>query len=144
MPESEKSLKYELIEHTGDVGIKIYGDTLKDLFINAAFGMFEIMAEISNVQNSLASEVEVAGDNYEELLVNWLSELNYLFIAENQIFNKFEINRLTDKELFGIALGEKFDPHKHLVHREIKAVTYHELYVKQIKNRWQAQIIFDI
>lgn len=144
MPESDNLVRYELIEHTGDVGIKIYGDTLKDLFINAAFGMFDIMAEISNVQHSLASEIEVAGDNYEELLVNWLSELNYLFIAENQIFNKFEINRLTDKELFGVAIGERFDSHRHIVQREIKAVTYHELYVKQIKNRWQAQIIFDI
>ena len=144
MPASSNLLKYKQIEHTGDIGIKIYGDSLKDLFINAAYGMFDVMVDISNVNQSLAIEIEVAGDNYEELLVNWLSELNYLFIAESQIFNEFEITRITENELYATAIGDKFDPHKHVIHTEIKAVTYHEIYVKQVKNKWQAQVIFDI
>ena len=141
---SQNSLIYKQIEHTGDIGIKVFGDSREDIFINAAYGMFDIIADISKVTQSLVEEVEVAGDNPEELLVSWLSELNYIFITENKIFNKFEITHLSDTELNGSAIGEQFNPHKHPINTEIKAVTYHEIYVKQLKNKWEAQIIFDI
>jgi len=144
MANSQNSLKYKQIEHTGDIGIKVFGDSRVDMFINAAYGMFDIIADITNVTKSLVKKVEVAGDNTEELLVSWLSELNYIFITEDKIFNKFEIVHLTDKELTGSAIGEQFNPHKHPINTEIKAVTYHEIYVKQLKNKWEAQIIFDI
>ena len=144
MPESKESLKYKQIEHTSDIGIKVFGNSMKDLFINAAFGMFDIMTDISSVNHSLAEGIEIAGDNPEEIMVSWLSELNYLFITESKIFNKFEIYRLTDTELNGSAIGEKLDPRRHPIHTEIKAVTYHEIYIKQLKKKWEAQIIFDI
>ena len=144
MTSVNNSLRYKQIEHTGDIGIKIFGNSLEDIFINAAYGMFDVIADISNVNTNLIEEVEVAGDNHEELLVNWLSELNYLFITEHIIFNKFEITRLTDTELHAAAIGDRFDSRKHPLNTEIKAVTYHEIYVKQLKNKWEAQIIFDI
>ena len=144
MSNVKKPLRYKQIEHTGDIGIKIFGNSLEDLFINAAYGMFDIMTDISNVNKNVAEKVEVAGDNHEELLVNWLSELNYLFITEQIIFTKFEITRLTDTELHATVIGDRFDSRKHPLNAEIKAVTYHEIYIKQLKNKWEAQIIFDI
>jgi len=144
MPDLKKTPKYKQIEHTGDIGIKVFGESVEDLFINAAYGMFDIIADISNVEHDLVEEIEVAGGNHEELLVNWLSELNFIFITENEIFSKFKITHLTDTELNGSAIGEKYNLHKHPINTEIKAVTYHEICVKQLKNKWEAQIIFDI
>ena len=138
------SAKYKQIEHTGDVGIKVFGDSKKELFANAACGMFDVILDTTNVQQTLAEEIDVAGDNIEELLVNWLSELNYLFITEQKVFRKFDIHRLSDTELVAVAMGEKYDPRRHPMNAEIKAVTYHEIYIKQVKNKWEAQIIFDI
>jgi len=140
----KNSMRYEQIEHTGDIGIKVYGATLPDIFINAAAAMFEVMLEAKKSEVTLADEIEVTGDNHEELLVNWLSELNYIFSTENKVFNKFEISRITNTELAGVAMGEKFSPYNHKMKTEIKAVTYHEIYLKQIKDRWEAQVIFDI
>jgi len=144
MVESQVELRYKQIEHTGDIGIKIFGKSIKDLFINAAYGMFDVMADISNVKQVIAEDIDVAGDNHEELLVNWLSELNFVFITNGLIFNKFEITRMTTNELTGSAIGEKFDARRHPLNTEIKAITYHEIYVKQLKDHWEAQIIFDI
>ncbi len=31
---------FELVEHTADIGLKVYGKSEKELFINAARGMF--------------------------------------------------------------------------------------------------------
>jgi len=136
--------RYIQIEHTGDKGIKVFGNSVKELFINAAYGMFDIMVDISNLNQNLSETIEVAADNYEELLVTWLTELNYIFISENKIFNKFEISRLKNFELSGIAIGDHFDSRKREIFSEIKAVTYHELYVEQKNEKWEAQIIFDI
>ena len=144
MSETSPPLRYKQIEHTGDVGIQIFGRTLQYLFINAAFGMFEIMTDLVNIEKGTSEIIEVAGDGLEELLVNWLSELNYLFITESKVFNRFNITRYKEFELTATVHGAIVDLNRHPVNTEIKAVTYHELYVKELKNRWEAQVIFDI
>ncbi|MEE4310360.1 MAG: archease [candidate division KSB1 bacterium] len=144
MSGTSSPLRYKQIEHTGDIGIQIFGKTLHDLFINAAFGMFEIITDLGDIEKDTSEIIEVAGDGVEELLVNWLSELNYLFVTENKVFNRFVITRYKDFELTATVRGATIDPSRHPVNTEIKAVTYHELYVKELKNRWEAQVIFDI
>ncbi|GAG16189.1 unnamed protein product, partial [marine sediment metagenome] len=42
--------RYEVIDHTADIGIKTYGKDLKELFVNAAYGMFDILADLKNVR----------------------------------------------------------------------------------------------
>ena len=44
---------YELIEHTADVGIRVRGKGLNELFQNAAVAMFEIIAEEKGVAGQL-------------------------------------------------------------------------------------------
>ena len=36
---------YEIIDHTADMGIKVYGKNLLALFLNAAEAMFDIIVE---------------------------------------------------------------------------------------------------
>ncbi len=138
------SVCYEQIEHTGDIGIRIYGDSLKELFINAALGMFDLMVDTVGIGHSEVEEVDIANDNADELLVNWLSELNYLFITEQLVFSNIDITRISEQELTATVSGDKINPRKNLIKKEIKAVTYHEIYVKKVKNKWKAQVIFDI
>ncbi|MDZ7261104.1 MAG: archease [candidate division KSB1 bacterium] len=136
--------RYDQIEHTADLGIRVYGDSLKELFINAAYALFDTITDINSVKPSLAETVEIVAGDREELLVNWLSELNYLFFTEEMIFSKFDIEKLGDRYLKATARGEKLDPKRHEIFKEIKAVTYHELKIEQKKGRWEAQVIFDI
>ena len=39
-------MRYEEIEHTADVGIRAYGRDLDELFVNAAEGMFSLIADL--------------------------------------------------------------------------------------------------
>ena len=50
---SKHSQKFEHIDHTADVGIKIYGATLTQLFEHAALGLFDIIANLDQVQTDL-------------------------------------------------------------------------------------------
>lgn len=140
----KEPVRYEQIEHTGDIGIKIFGKSVIELFKNAAFGLFDIMIDTSGIGTRIMTNIEIAGDNPEELLVNWLSELNYLFITEDIVFTKFDILRFAENEISANVFGDKYDPRKKQVKTEIKAVTYHEISVKKVKDEWQAQVIFDI
>jgi len=144
MNDSPASEKYVQLDHTGDIRIKVSGKSIEELFINAAYALFDLITDASKIDSQLSETVEVSGIDKEELLVNWLSELNYLFITESKVFNKFEIEHLKDLELSATAIGEKFNSHKHPIRTEIKAVTFHDLQIEQVGDIWETKIVFDI
>lgn len=137
-------MKYEQFEHTGDIGIKIYGDSLEMLFVNAGFAFFDLITDYDKIVTNIYREVEISAGDQEELLVNWLSELNFLFQTEYLLVNQFDIQQLTDKTLKARIGGQIRDPAQHPVHLEIKAVTFHYLMVKQEAGHWIGRVIFDI
>ena len=144
MNNTPSSKKYEQLEHAGDIRIKVFGSSIEELFKNAGFALYDLITDADKINTEFAETVEVSGIDREELIVNWLSELNYLFLTEAKIFNKFEIERITATELNATVLGEKFNPHRHPLKNEIKAVTFHDLLIKQVRKRWETKIVFDI
>ena len=136
--------KFEIIDHTADVGLVVYGSTRKEVFINAAIGMFSLIVDSGKVSGTQQQEISLDADDYEELLVAWLNELLYLFDAENLIFSQFEISRLNSDSLTAIAYGEKIDLSRHEIKTQIKAATYHQLKLKTEDEGFSAQIILDV
>jgi len=136
--------RYQLLEHTADISVRIFGRDLKALFRNSAIALFEIISQRRN-QNRLPVKqiaIKKSAENIEELLIAWLSELISLSDAENLIFDKFKINKLTDKKIEAVVSGMSRDNFR--IKTEIKAATYHELKIEKAKNGWQAQVIFDV
>lgn len=137
--------QYEWIEHTADVGVRVFGDDLKGLFSHAASAFFEIITEIDTIEPRKIYTIKVRGDDWEELLVNWLNELLFLFETKGLVFREFEIEEIRRNYLRAKAKGEPFDLKKHPLGTGIKAITYHRLKVeKKAKGHWEAQIVFDI
>jgi SHS2 domain-containing protein len=136
--------RYELINHTADVGLRAYGKDLKELFTNAAYGMFEILADLKNVRAEKRLRLKLKAPNLEELFLSWLSELLYRYNGKGIILKEFLIDRLTEKAINAEVQGEKIDLKRHRLKTEIKAVTYHQLKVQRIKHTWQGQVIFDV
>ena len=133
---------YELIEHTADVGIRVKGKTLKDLFKNSARVMFGIIVESkAQTPKKEIKIIQKAGD-LEELLVNWLNELLSLSATKELIFCDFKIKKINENSLEAVAIGNPMKDYK--VNVEIKAATYHGLAVKKTIAGWQAEIIFDV
>ena len=137
-------LKFEQIDHTADVGLRIYGTSLAELFQHAAEGLFEIITSLEQVSTGVKRQVFVEASDRESLLVNWLSELNFLFLTKKELYKKFEITAVNDLSLKAQIQGEKLDLDKHTIHTEVKAVTYHQLYIRQNSSGWGAQVIFDL
>lgn len=138
------SKKYEFIEHTADMGFRAYGASPERVFAHAAEAFFEAIVALESVEERLERSIKVEADGLDNLMVSWLSELLYLYDTEGLIFKSFQIKRIEDNELEANVRGEVLDPARHEIKTGIKAVTYHQLYVKERVGGWEAQVIFDI
>ena len=136
--------KYEFINHTADVGIKVWGESLKSLFENAAYSMFDIIGELDEVKVKESLGVEIEGKRTDELLADWLRNLLYKFNGEGYLLREFNIEEISKKGLKAKVRGEKLNLSRHSLKTEIKAVTYHGLEVKKTGQGWEAQVIFDV
>ena len=136
--------KYKFINHTADVGIKVWGESLESLFENAAYSMFDILTELDKVKVKESLGVEIEGKRTDELLADWLRNLLYKFNGEGYLLREFNIEEISKKGLKAKVGGEKLYLSRHTLKTEIKAVTYHQLEVKKIAKGWEAQIIFDV
>lgn len=70
---------YELLDHTADIGIIVYGETKEKAFESAAEAMFDLMCPLEKIQEKECFDIEVDGEDLESLLVTWLNELLYVF-----------------------------------------------------------------
>jgi SHS2 domain-containing protein len=123
--------RFEVIDHTADVGIMAYGNDLKEAFANSAYGMFSLMADLDGVREKVSRKIDVHSTDREALLVDWLNELLYLFDVEHIIFKRFEITALSQKRLQAKVYGEKIDASRHQLKTAVKAATYHMLKIEK-------------
>lgn len=136
---------FEYIEHTADAGMIVRGDSLHSLFTNAAQGLFEMIAVVDSIDETLAIDIQLKSDSIEMLFVAWLDELVFKHETEEMFFKSVEIKTISLTELIAKVYGEPTDFNKHIVYTEVKAVTYHQLYVIQKTDfEWEAQVIFDL
>ncbi len=136
--------KYKFINHTADVGIKVWGESLESLFENAAYSMFDILTELDKVKVKESLGVEIEGKRTDELLADWLRNLLYKFNGEGYLLREFNIEEISKKGLKAKVRGEKLNLSRHTLKTEIKAVTYHGLEVKKTGQGYEAQVIFDV
>lgn len=146
---------YEIIDHTADLGIKVFGKDVNQIFANAGRAFTEIVTDTAMVNENITKEIAADGADLEQLMVNWLHEVLYHFEVGRLILKRFDILEIKQDKLEtlfpspnysikALGYGETFDINKHVVLTEIKAVTYHQIEVKKIDEEWQARIIFDL
>ena len=137
---------FELFEHTADVGMRVEAESLEGLFVEAARGAFSLIVENPDAirpQETLSIELE--SEDVEGLFVDWLRELIYRFEAEHLLLCAFDVQISGDRRrLRANCRGEPAYWSRHLPDNELKAVTYHDLFVRQTPYGWEAEVIFDI
>jgi SHS2 domain-containing protein len=132
--------RFEEIEHTADLAIRVYGRDMRELFVNAAHGMFALMAEPSLEEAACEREVLLEAIDYESLLVDWLNELIYLHEVEGETYSQFNIETLSPTKLEAHVIG---GPTK-IKTKAIKAATFHDLAIEETPNGLVATMVFDV
>ena len=134
---------FTILDHTADVGLRVRGATLAELFGNAARGMFTLLCDPTTVHPRERVAVAIEEDDLAYLLHDWLKELLYIVDTRRMLFARFEAD-ITAGRLDGAAWGEPLEPARHEIKTEIKAVTCHGLEVRRRHGHWTAQVIFDL
>lgn len=136
--------RYEQFPHTADIGVRVFGKSLKELFENAAFSMFDILADLEGLKTPIARDIKLAAPNLEELLVAWLDELLYNFYTKSIIFSKFEIGEISESSLTARVFGRSVGENRNRLKTEIKAVTYSDLKIRSTPDGFSVDIVFDV
>jgi SHS2 domain-containing protein len=135
---------YRLIEHTADGGLAVEAATVEALFAETALALVAQIVDPRAIRVRQWREVAVSGSDWTDLMVNWLRELLYFFNGELWLAGEVDMERVTPTGLAARVGGEPFDPSRHDVKNEIKAVTYHQARVNCEDGVWRAQVIFDL
>ena len=135
---------YHLIDHTADFGIQVFGSDSQELFTNAALALFDVITEINLVNGRDTFNISVSGDDWPDLMINWLREILYLWNGREMLVKSVQILSLSENKIFAKICFDAYMPDRHTINTEIKAVTYHQIQVKSSPSGWEAQIIFDI
>jgi SHS2 domain-containing protein len=133
---------FEVLEHTADVGLIARGSTREDLFRSATEGMAKI-AGVLRPGRGEAVPVRVEAPDVEALLVDWLNEVLYVHDSRGVALRRVTVERVTEEEVTGRLevepLGAEDDEGV-----QIKAVTMHQLYVREVREGWEARVFFDV
>ncbi len=153
-------MSFSFFDHTGDVGVRLTGRTLDDLFAAGAAAFTETVAGSARVEPRRNIPLTLRSSAADLLLVDWLNEILYRFEVEQFLVGAAEVHvsgpdlgrgyssaasaKGTALVLRATCRGETFDPARHLIKVLVKAITYHALDVHEDRDGWHATVIFDI
>ncbi len=167
MSEQRSPYRFEVRDHAADKAATAYGATLDEVFEAAARAMFEVMFDLANVSADEARELELEASYGEELLMQWLDELLFLFETEHLVFSRFAAQvtcpgdgadtcRRTEGfgdtggprwRLRAVAQGARYSERTERRGAVVKAVTYHQFALRPPDTPggdWAAEMVFDV
>jgi SHS2 domain-containing protein len=130
---------YREVEHIADWELHVWAPDLLSLLKTAAQGMYALSDTELAVEPRHTHEFEIAYLDGESLLVDFLSELLFLGEDETLAFDLYQLN-LIDNNLQVQAYGAPIQKQS----KEIKAVTYHGLRIRETERGLEVNIVFDV
>lgn len=130
---------FEEIDHTADYAIRVIGDDLASLFVEAARGMNALTGGTA-VDSAITREIQVEAGDLEALLVTWLEELAYYMERDGEMYQEFKVISLSPTCLRVEAKGGS----GRNLEKLIKGVTFHDLAIRQTKGGYETTVVFDV
>ncbi len=135
---------YDIFEHTADLGIRVSAATLEQAMADAGRGLFAVIAgDLGQIHPAAEESFVVPGTDPAWLLFDWVSELHAAFELRRMLFADFSVECVATG-LRATARGERYDPARHALAHEIKAITQHELDLRRTAEGWEGRFIVDI
>ena len=136
--------KYRSFSRSSDLAVKIFGNSQAELFANSAFALFDLMTDVGKVEVRDRLSLEVEGVDRDDLMVNWMRELLYLYQGSGYLLKEFQVLEVKDNYIRGEVRGEKFDPDRHEIRRQIRAVVPHHGRMEKTGDQWTAQVVLEL
>ncbi len=129
---------------SSDLAIKVFGKSQEELFANSAFALFDLMTDVDKIKAQDRLPLEVEGVDRDDLMVNWMRELLYLYQGSGYLLKEFKVLEAKETYVRGEVGGEKYDPDRHEIQREFRSVVFHQSRMEKTGDQWTAQVIFEL
>ena len=131
---------FQEIDHTADWAYRVWGESLEELFIHAAQGLYSLVGVQLATEPRVVRKIHLTGVDSESLLVAWLNELIHLHESENLGFDQVEILQLDSNVLQAKVRGASTQQWL----KDIKATTYHNLVIHSTETGFEATLVLDV
>jgi len=138
---------YKFIDHTADIACEVSGDSLEELFTASVEAWRSSVVGETNESNREIKKLNLKASSIEQLLVDFISELNFNLFVRNWLINLvlvLEIKQKNDTwflstEIEGTPISKDVK-----IKQEIKAITFHQMNIEKTENQYHTLIVFDI
>ena len=134
----------ETFDHTADMGLAAEADTLAELFEALAEGLADVICPRGQVAAVEVRDVRVAAGDVEALAVDFLCEVMAAVQEGRFAVASVRVERIDETAVAARLAGEPYDPARHELSTEVKAVTYHQLKIAREGARWTGRVILDL
>jgi SHS2 domain-containing protein len=143
-------MAFEFVEHTGDAAVRMTSPDAAGLVRDAARALLSLyVADAADAVTELPieRELELVADDPEQLIVDLLGELIWLFDCKAFLCREIDVSLVSFSEpsrLQARLRGEAFDAAHHEALTEVKAATYHGLKIESTPQGLEATVVFDL
>ena len=137
-------MPYQLIDHTADTGVRVWAETLEQLFAEACRALFEQITDPAGLTDPRPQPLRVEGIDLTDLLINWMRACLEIWTVDQCLVRSARLGSIKDLIAEGQILAQTFDPRQHPIFVDIKAVTYHDARITETDDGWEAAVIFDV
>ena len=134
---------WEALEHTADLGLRVWGTGVDEVFAEAAVALVALMGEAPG-PDVHEEHIELEAADLDALLVDWLSEILFLFEARGVVPRQVEAQvEASGTGLSAVVRGPDADG---FVQRgpAVKAVTFHGLEWHRTASETEARVYLDV
>jgi SHS2 domain-containing protein len=135
-------MKFKFLSHTADIKFLAYGRSVEEVFENSALALFNSLCE-KKVKAKSKIVIQAMGNDLEGLMYNFLEEFLFLLDSENFMPSKIK-NLHIDKTNFKIKCEVYGDDAVNYKVSHIKAITYNDMFIREERGKWFAQIVLDV
>lgn len=135
--------KYQVLEHTADIGFEAYGRTREEALANAALALVSLISNPDQIRISDEKRLQVHGEDWEQVLVRYLSEI--LFVIDAESFLPAEVDVFIPEEYYlTVVLRGEQRTNDHEIRIDVKAITYHQLLFEKTETGYRIRVFVDI
>lgn len=135
--------KFEYFDVTADIGVKVWGFNINEIFENTAIAVTSLMLDPLKIGKKIFKEFFIEGNDISSLLINWITELLIIRDSEGILFSSFEVNVSNDgKSLNAKNYGDYFTGNN--LEMDIKAITYSMFKLEKLDGYYYLQFVLDI
>ncbi len=140
-------MNFEYFDTTADIGIKTKSNSINEAYKNAALATLNIITDINKIKSKITKEIQIESEDEYGLLYDWITELLILLDSERYIASEYEIDIKKENEnyiLKATIIGDYYNTDIYNYKTEVKAITYHQMEIKQENSEYTIKFIVDL